>query len=573
MRTATTTLAAAALLAVGGPRRAAARGLTAGPRPAAPAAAGAGPVQVRTQVIHRTRSTSCATSGPSAAAGRRRPPRRRRGARAVGRRLAPSRRRSPRPRRRAGRSAAHALERDGPRPAAASTSTKAAAMTERPRPLRPPRPGCSPSAAGRWPPSSSCSPCSSRRCAPGATRRWARAPAAAVAAPAPRRVLVAVVRRVIVKRVVDGRRRRAADATRRATVAVVRLAWPSRAPAPAAAPGPGARSRPAGDQDVMTEHELTFRCMGSRSASCRAPWPRRPTGAGLDDARAWLASFDARLSRFRPDSELCALNATRAPPCRRRRCCARRSSAGLWAAQRTGGLVDPTLCRRAAQAAGYAASRAGVAPAGLRGRALAAAPAAPRPRARTRRARWRRVRVDDAHGAVRRPPGVELDTGGTGKGLAADAVAHRLAARRALRRGLRRRPPRRRRRRAADALRGRGRSTRSSGEPRAPAVARPRRDRDLGHRRRASGGGRTGRSPTTCSTRRPARPRGPASSAPPRSRRPRSRPRRWPRPRCCAGPRRAPRCSPSTAASLVHDDGDVELAGPLARARAARAAA
>ena len=31
------------------------------------------------------------------------------------------------------------------------------------------------------------------------------------------------------------------------------------------------------------------------------------------------------------------------------------------------------------------------------------------------------MHVDDAHGAVRRPPGIELDTGGTGKGLAADA--------------------------------------------------------------------------------------------------------------------------------------------------------
>jgi thiamine biosynthesis lipoprotein len=39
------------------------------------------------------------------------------------------------------------------------------------------------------------------------------------------------------------------------------------------------------------------------------------------------------------------------------------------------------------------------------------------------------VHVDDARGAVRRPPGTEFDTGGCGKGLAADAVAHRLRAR------------------------------------------------------------------------------------------------------------------------------------------------
>jgi thiamine biosynthesis lipoprotein len=170
----------------------------------------------------------------------------------------------------------------------------------------------------------------------------------------------------------------------------------------------------------MTEHELTFRCMGTQ---VRLLVPDR---GGLDDTREWLASFDARLSRFREDSELCALN-------RDRRCAVPASallrtavSAGLWAAQRTGGLVDPTILP-ALRNAGYAASLAGVAPADLAA-ALASAP--PRRPARPLPAgRWRRVRVDDAQGSVRRPRGVELDTGGTGKGLAADAVAHRLRAR------------------------------------------------------------------------------------------------------------------------------------------------
>jgi thiamine biosynthesis lipoprotein len=36
--------------------------------------------------------------------------------------------------------------------------------------------------------------------------------------------------------------------------------------------------------------------------------------------------------------------------------------------------------------------------------------------------------IDPRAHVVRRPPGVGFDTGGTGKGLAADAVAHRLAA-------------------------------------------------------------------------------------------------------------------------------------------------
>ena len=87
---------------------------------------------------------------------------------------------------------------------------------------------------------------------------------------------------------------------------------------------------------------------------------------------AWLASFDARLSRFRADSELCALNRDRrsaVPASALLRAAVR---AGLWAAERTGGLVDPTVLA-ALRRAGYSASLAGIAPAGL-APALVAAP-------------------------------------------------------------------------------------------------------------------------------------------------------------------------------------------------------
>lgn len=49
-------------------------------------------------------------------------------------------------------------------------------------------------------------------------------------------------------------------------------------------------------------------------------------------------------------------------------------------------------------------------------------PARPDPRAR-----WREIAVDDSRRVVRRPPGLLLDTGGIGKGLAAEAAAQRLA--------------------------------------------------------------------------------------------------------------------------------------------------
>jgi thiamine biosynthesis lipoprotein len=49
-------------------------------------------------------------------------------------------------------------------------------------------------------------------------------------------------------------------------------------------------------------------------------------------------------------------------------------------------------------------------------------PARPSPEAH-----WRLVSVDDEEGVIRRPPGIHIDSGGVGKGLAADAVAHRLS--------------------------------------------------------------------------------------------------------------------------------------------------
>jgi thiamine biosynthesis lipoprotein len=97
--------------------------------------------------------------------------------------------------------------------------------------------------------------------------------------------------------------------------------------------------------------------------------------------------------------------------------------AALWAAERSGGLVDSTLVQ-ALERTGYAHSLQGATPASLQ-EALAAAPvrgpARPHPDAR-----WRQASVDDVSGTVVRPPGLMFDTGGIGKGLCADAVALRL---------------------------------------------------------------------------------------------------------------------------------------------------
>lgn len=171
--------------------------------------------------------------------------------------------------------------------------------------------------------------------------------------------------------------------------------------------------------------DTTLRCMGSDiRLVLEATAPCEGRLAALEGrAVDFLRDFDARLSRFRLDSELSALNADprrRVPAGRLLRAWLR---SALWAAERSGGLVDPTLTGEL-EAAGYDRSLTGHEPAPL-GEALAAAPPR-RPAAASENARWRAISIDDEQGWVQRPPGLRLDSGGTGKGLAADAVAHIL---------------------------------------------------------------------------------------------------------------------------------------------------
>jgi thiamine biosynthesis lipoprotein len=155
--------------------------------------------------------------------------------------------------------------------------------------------------------------------------------------------------------------------------------------------------------------------------------PLEPHLPGPEEAAArvteYIQEFDARLSRFRAESELCALNddeRVEAPASDLLRSAV---SAGLWAAEHSGGLVDPALLG-ALEAAGYRESRKGVAPVALAA-ALASAP--PRRAASANpHSRWREVLVDDERGLIRRPAGLRFDTGGSGKGLCADNVAEML---------------------------------------------------------------------------------------------------------------------------------------------------
>ena len=163
--------------------------------------------------------------------------------------------------------------------------------------------------------------------------------------------------------------------------------------------------------------ELVFEAMGSTIRIVAEAPLTSSAWVELEDARAWTEGFSRRLSRFVPESELCALNSDPREVVPASALLRAAIGAGLWAAQHTGGLVDPTLLD-ALEAAGYRDSRTGAARCSLH-EVLATAPAR-RPARADPRARWRSVRVLDS--VISRPPGVRLDTGGIGKGLAADAL-------------------------------------------------------------------------------------------------------------------------------------------------------
>src|SRR5262249_19234894 len=156
-----------------------------------------------------------------------------------------------------------------------------------------------------------------------------------------------------------------------------------------------------------------------------------PLGEGLPspDAKGiqlefFLRLLHRKLSRFDRGSELSAINADPRPHLLVSPTLAVAIEAALWAARRSDGLVDPTLVRELEEI-GYASSRADLRPAPIPDALTSAPPRRPaRPWATSR---WREIEVNPETGVVTRPPGVRIDTGGTGKGLAADLVADRLA--------------------------------------------------------------------------------------------------------------------------------------------------
>ncbi len=176
----------------------------------------------------------------------------------------------------------------------------------------------------------------------------------------------------------------------------------------------------------FSEHERRFDLFGSRVRLLIG----EPLSEDLPGAAAvamqiegLMRTMHRALTRFEPDSELSRLNAEASPDRAASPLLRRAIRSGIWAAEASGGLVDPTVLDDL-ERAGYTTSLAGVKPPSLAS-AVAAGP--PRRAAAARDdAAWGRIEIDDEAGSIRVPAGTRMDTGGTAKGLAADLAAERL---------------------------------------------------------------------------------------------------------------------------------------------------
>jgi thiamine biosynthesis lipoprotein len=151
----------------------------------------------------------------------------------------------------------------------------------------------------------------------------------------------------------------------------------------------------------MREHARTVEVFGGRVALRGAG---REAPLALAVAEALLRRMHTALTRFDPRSELCRLNADPRASVPASALVRRLAAAVPYAGALSGGLVDATV-EPVLRPEGSVPTDVQL--------------ATPDPRRH-----WAHVSVDGEH--VSRPPGVALDSGGLGKGLAADLIADRL---------------------------------------------------------------------------------------------------------------------------------------------------
>lgn len=147
--------------------------------------------------------------------------------------------------------------------------------------------------------------------------------------------------------------------------------------------------------------------------------------AVLHDVERLFTSFERRLSRFLPQSDLSQLNAAQDERFETGPTLIGAVEVALWAAKLTNGLYDPTVLTHLEQA-GYDRSFEQVAnPQPLTTNTAAAGVSTSDPMFRPNYS-FRSVQVNRASGYIERPVGVKLDLGGMGKGYTVDRAADRL---------------------------------------------------------------------------------------------------------------------------------------------------
>ena len=140
----------------------------------------------------------------------------------------------------------------------------------------------------------------------------------------------------------------------------------------------------------------------------------------LDASAAWLGEIERVCSRFLPESELCALNASAGRPFAASEELYTVVTCAIEMAARTDGIFDPAILP-ALLAAGYTRSFDEIGQ-----REIGGSEADMQAASSWRSGRWREVLLDAAALTITLPEGVALDLGGVAKGWVADEVARRF---------------------------------------------------------------------------------------------------------------------------------------------------
>ncbi len=180
----------------------------------------------------------------------------------------------------------------------------------------------------------------------------------------------------------------------------------------------------------MEEVTRRFRAMNTDvlaviAIDAGAPGQQEAAEAALDALEQLFANVESCASRFRPESELSALNRSAGRPFAASPMLYALVEAALHAAAETGGAFDPTLLD-ALEQAGYDRSFEQLAAAD----SIAAGSPAPAPECFGAAPRaWQAVRLDPLARTITLPPDCRIDLGGIGKGWTVDQACALLRAR------------------------------------------------------------------------------------------------------------------------------------------------